>query len=60
MSACTSCAGTIEDGYCTVCGLAPAPTLAPATVSASAASAPARSAPESPARWPPRYGWPPV
>ena len=49
MSACTSCAGTIEDGYCTVCGLAPAPTLAPATVSASAASAPARSAPESPA-----------
>jgi serine/threonine-protein kinase PknG len=47
MSTCTSCGGTIEDGYCTVCGLAAAPTLAPATVSASAGSAPAHSAPES-------------
>ena len=26
MNACTSCGGTIEDGYCTICGLAAAPT----------------------------------
>ncbi|HEY1001260.1 MAG TPA: serine/threonine protein kinase, partial [Streptosporangiaceae bacterium] len=25
MSTCTSCGGTIEDGYCNVCGLAAAP-----------------------------------
>lgn len=50
MNTCTSCGGTIEDGYCTVCGLAPAPALAPATVSASGGPAPARSAPERPAR----------
>ncbi len=36
MSTCTSCGGTIEDGYCSVCGLAAAPV--------SAASAPAGSA----------------
>ena len=35
MSACTSCGGTIEDGYCNVCGLAAAP----------AASVPAGSGP---------------
>ena len=31
MSACTdtNCGGTIEDGYCTVCGLAAAPVQAP-------------------------------
>ena len=47
MSTCTSCGGTIEDGYCTVCGLAaapaPAPALVGATASASAASASAAS-----------------
>src|SRR6516162_10789077 len=36
MSACTSCGGTIEDGYCAVCGLAAAPTQPPVTGSASA------------------------
>jgi serine/threonine-protein kinase PknG len=36
LSTCTSCGGTIEDGYCTVCGLAAAPTQAPVTGSASA------------------------
>ena len=42
MSACIGCGGTIEDGYCTVCGLAaapaPVPALAAATASASAVS----------------------
>ena len=36
MSTCSGCGGTIEDGYCMVCGLAAAPALAPAMVSASA------------------------
>jgi serine/threonine-protein kinase PknG len=36
LSTCTSCGGTIEDGYCTVCGLAAAPTQAPVTGSMSA------------------------
>jgi serine/threonine-protein kinase PknG len=40
MSTCTSCGGTIEDGYCNVCGLAAAPPQnaqnAPAVASASA------------------------
>jgi len=50
MSTCTSCGGTIEDGYCNVCGLAAAPALAhaPAAGSASgpagAASGPAGAA----------------
>ena len=37
MSTCTSCGGTIEDGYCNVCGLAaaPVPAQAPAAGSAS-------------------------
>ena len=47
MSTCTSCGGTIEDGYCTVCGLAaasaPVPALVGATASGSAASASATS-----------------
>jgi serine/threonine-protein kinase PknG len=47
LSTCASCGGTIEDGYCTVCGLAAAPTAVPAlvgaTASASAASASATS-----------------
>ena len=42
MSTCTSCGGTIEDGYCTICGLAaasaPVPALAAVTASASAGS----------------------
>ena len=42
MSTCTSCGGTIEDGYCNVCGLAAAPV--PAAASAGSASAPAGSA----------------
>ena len=41
MSTCTSCGGTIEDGYCTVCGLAAAPTPVLASVSASTSEAPA-------------------
>jgi serine/threonine-protein kinase PknG len=36
MSACTTCGGTIEDGYCTVTGLACTPTRAPANGPASA------------------------
>src|SRR5271165_2995355 len=39
MSTCTSCGGTIEDGYCNVCGLAAAPV--PASALAGAVSAPA-------------------
>jgi serine/threonine-protein kinase PknG len=39
MSICTSCGGTIEDGYCTVCGLAAAPAPVLAAVSASTGSA---------------------
>jgi serine/threonine-protein kinase PknG len=38
MSTCASCGGAIEDGYCTVCGLAAVPALA--AVSAAASSAP--------------------
>jgi serine/threonine-protein kinase PknG len=41
MSACTNCGGTIEDGYCNVCGLAAAPAAAPAQ--ASPGSGPAGS-----------------
>ena len=46
MSTCTSCGGTIEDGYCNVCGLAaaPVPASAPAAAPAGSASAPAGSA----------------
>ena len=46
MSTCTSCGGTIEDGYCNVCGLAaaPVPASAPAAAPARSASAPAGSA----------------
>src|SRR5580693_6604675 len=44
MSTCTSCGGTIEDGYCNVCGLAAAPPQnahnAPAVASASAPNGP--------------------
>ena len=40
MSACTSCGGTVEDGYCNVCGLAAAPAASPA---AGPGSAPAGS-----------------
>ena len=47
LSTCTSCGGTIEDGYCAVCGLAaasaPVPALVGATASGSAASASATS-----------------
>jgi serine/threonine-protein kinase PknG len=41
ISTCTSCGGTIEDGYCNVCGLAAAPAQAqaPSAGSASAGSA---------------------
>ena len=45
MSTCTSCGGAIEDGYCTVCGLAAASALAPAAASALAGSALAGSGP---------------
>ena len=40
MSACTSCGGTVEDGYCNVCGLAAAPA---ASQAAGPGSAPAGS-----------------
>ena len=39
MSTCTSCGGTIEDGYCNVCGLAVAPAGAASGASASGGSA---------------------
>ncbi|MGO9191983.1 MAG: serine/threonine protein kinase, partial [Streptosporangiaceae bacterium] len=41
MSTCTSCGGTIEDGYCNVCGLAaaPVPAAAPAGTAAPSGSA---------------------
>ena len=39
MSTCTSCGGTIEDGYCNVCGLAAAPAPAPSAGTASRVSA---------------------
>jgi len=39
MSACTNCGGTIEDGYCTVCGLAAAPAQPQSPASGSAGSA---------------------
>jgi serine/threonine-protein kinase PknG len=42
ISTCTSCGGTIEDGYCNVCGLAAAPV--PAAAPAGSASAAAGSA----------------
>ena len=38
MSTCTSCGGTIEDGYCNVCGLAAAPAPAPGAASRLSAS----------------------
>jgi serine/threonine-protein kinase PknG len=46
MSTCTSCGGTIEDGYCNVCGLAAAPAQAqtPSAGSASGGSASGGSA----------------
>ena len=44
MSTCTSCGGTIEDGYCNVCGLAAAPAGAASGGSASGGSASAGSA----------------
>src|SRR5690349_6932645 len=44
MSTCTSCGGTIEDGYCNVCGLAAAPSAGTASGgSASGGSGPAGS-----------------
>ncbi|MGD0559715.1 MAG: serine/threonine protein kinase, partial [Streptosporangiaceae bacterium] len=46
MSACTSCGGTIEDGYCTVCGLAPS--ASPPAPAASAATPSSPSAPSVP------------
>ncbi len=47
MSTCTNCGGTIEDGYCNVCGLAAAPAAvasAPASAVVGSASAPGASA----------------
>ena len=45
MSTCTSCGGTIEDGYCNVCGLAAAPAQAAGPADpASGGSAPGGSA----------------
>src|SRR4051794_23535318 len=44
MSTCTNCGGTIEDGYCNVCGLAAAPAALP-SASGPAGSGPAGSGP---------------
>jgi len=41
MNTCTSCGGAIEDGYCTVCGLAAAPAPPPVAVPGASSSAPA-------------------
>jgi serine/threonine-protein kinase PknG len=41
MNTCASCGGTIEDGYCTVCGLAVASLPAPGAVPVATSSAPA-------------------
>jgi serine/threonine-protein kinase PknG len=38
MSTCTSCSGPIEDGYCTICGLAAAPALVPVLAAATASA----------------------
>jgi serine/threonine-protein kinase PknG len=43
MSTCTSCGGTIEDGYCNVCGLAAAP--APASGGSASAGSPSAGSP---------------
>src|SRR5690348_15636485 len=43
MSTCTSCGGTIEDGYCNVCGLAAAP--APASGGSASAGSPSGGSP---------------
>jgi serine/threonine-protein kinase PknG len=43
MSTCTSCGGTIEDGYCNVCGLAAAPAAPQASGPVSAGSGTAGS-----------------
>jgi serine/threonine-protein kinase PknG len=45
MNTCTSCGGTIEDGYCTVCGLVATPAPAPGAVPGATSSAPAGPAP---------------
>ena len=45
MNNCTSCGGTIEDGYCNVCGLAAAPVPAAAPAGSAAASAGSKHAP---------------
>jgi serine/threonine-protein kinase PknG len=49
MSTCTNCGGTIEDGYCNVCGLAAAPAAVPSAAvpagSGSGGSGPAGSGP---------------
>jgi serine/threonine-protein kinase PknG len=42
MSTCTSCGGTIEDGYCNVCGLAAAPPASVPTGSAGSGTAGSR------------------
>src|SRR6201996_3190622 len=63
MSTCASCGGTIEDGYCNVCGLAAAPAQAgpsgsrpssSAPVSGPSGSGPSGSGPSAPASAPPR------
>jgi serine/threonine-protein kinase PknG len=45
MSTCTSCGGTIEDGYCNVCGLAAAPAAPLAAASGPSGSGPSGSGP---------------
>ena len=42
------CGGTIEDGYCTVCGMAAAPAPVPASA-VPASAVPASAAPAAPA-----------
>jgi len=49
MSTCTSCGGTIEDGYCNVCGLAAGPAQVPTPAAAGSGSAGSGSAGSGPA-----------
>ena len=49
MSTCTSCGGTIEDGYCNVCGLAAAPAASVPTGSGPSGSASGGSGRQDPA-----------
>jgi serine/threonine-protein kinase PknG len=48
MNTCTSCGGAIEDGYCSVCGLAASPAPVPAPPGTAASGSPVSGIPSSP------------